>query len=87
MHKDRPPRPRAMMQSIDPVQYGRLLSSVDHLTKQLNATSERLEVLDARLEEIEGRFRVGKGFSIGLLVAIGYAVYGVKELITSLFGK
>lgn len=75
------------MTEIDGIQYGRLLASFDHLTAELKATRQRLESLEDRLVEVEGRFRLGKGAFIGLLLALGAGVFGMKEVITGLFGK
>lgn len=75
------------MTEIDQIQYGRLLASFDHLTAQLRTTSQKLETLELRLEEVEGRFRFGKGALAGLLFAAGAIGIGLKEVITGLFGR
>ncbi len=74
------------MTQIDPVQYGRLLASVDALTTELSATRADMKALDKRLADVEDRFRIGKGTLIGLLLALGGAAYGIREGINSLFG-
>jgi len=74
------------MTEIDRIQYGRLLASVDRLTDELRATREQIGALDERLEEVEGRFRLGKGAFIGVLLALGAGVIGLREFITGFFG-
>lgn len=75
------------MADFDHIQYGRLLASFDHLTAELRATRTQLESLETRLDEVEGRFRLGKGAAVGVLLALGAGVFGLRELITGFFGK
>lgn len=75
------------MADIDAIQYGRLLASFEHLTAELKATRARLESLEDRLVEVEGRFRIGKGTLVGLVLGLGGAAMGLRELISGLFGK
>lgn len=75
------------MADIDAIQYGRLLASFEHLTAELKATRAQIGSLEERLVEVEGRFRMGKGTLIGLVIGLGGAVFGLRELITGLFGK
>lgn len=74
------------MTEIDPIQYGRLLASVDALTAELSATRVEMKALERRLADVEGRFRIGKGTLIGLLLALGAAGVGIREGVKSLFG-
>ncbi len=75
------------MADIDAIQYGRLLASFDHLTAELKATRAQLESLEDRLVEVEGRFRMGKGTFVGLVLGLGGAAMGLRELIAGFFGK
>lgn len=75
------------MADIDAIQYGRLLASFEHLTAELKATRTQIESLEERLVEVEGRFRVGKGTLIGLVIGLGGAALGLRELFVGLFGK
>jgi hypothetical protein len=75
------------MTEIDPVQYGRLLESVDHLTDVTDELAAQVKALAARLEEVDGRFKIGKGTLFGLILALGGSAYGLKELVATLFGR
>lgn len=75
------------MAEIDAIQYGRLLASFEHLTAELKATRAQLVALEDRLMEVESRFRLGKGTVVGLLVGLGGAAVGWRELIAGVFGK
>lgn len=52
-------------------------------TKQLRM---EMKTLENRLVEIENRFRFGKGAFIGILLAAGGAVWGMRDLIVGFFG-
>jgi hypothetical protein len=75
------------MPDFDRIQYGRMIESVEHLRRQLAHTSSQLSALEQRLNEIEGRFRLGKGILVGVMLLAGAAAYGVKEAITGVFGR
>ena len=47
---------------IDPVEFGRLLGSMEHLTNSITTLTEKVE-------ELENRLNTGKGMAIGLLFA------------------
>lgn len=71
---------------IDPVEFGRLLSEVRHLSAQLEDANRRMETLANRLGEVEDRYKVGKAAAFGAVMVIGAAVYGVKDMFARIFG-
>lgn len=82
------------MSEIDPVRFGQMINAMEGLEKALSATKgelekvdERLEKLDGRLGTVEERFRLGKAGLIGLVVGMGFALYGIKETLQALWDK
>ena len=71
---------------IDPVEFGRLLAEVRHLSAQLEDANKRMETLATRLGEVEDRYKVGKAAAFGALLVLGAAVYGIKDLFGRLIG-
>ena len=69
---------------IDPVQFGRLLASVDQLTETLGETQEAMQALNARIVELESRYAFGKAALTGLIIGAGFAVKGLWETLTGL---
>lgn len=72
------------MAVIDPVQFGRLLASVDNLTETLGETQEAMQALNARIAELESRYAFGKAALTGLIIGAGFAVKGLWETLTGL---
>lgn len=72
------------MAVIDPVQFGRLLASVDNLTETLGETQEAMQALNARIVELESRYAFGKAALTGLIIGAGFAVKGLWETLTGL---
>lgn len=76
------------MSEIDPVEFGRMLSSVETLTQQLAITNSALRentqsnaALEKRIVELEGRWSSGRGVLVGIIVGVGFAAKGVMETI------
>lgn len=73
------------MSTIDPVQFGRLIEAMDNLSRELKETKQSNEALTARVEELESRWDSGKkGLAVVILV-LGFALFGVKETLQSVF--
>lgn len=51
-----------MSDQIDPVEFGKLLSSMNHLTSSITT-------LTAKVETLEDRLNTGKGMVLGLAIA------------------
>lgn len=69
------------MVEIDRIQYGRMLQSVETLTKQLEATSRNVMALNERIEDLENRYRFGKGALFGLIFGAAMALQGLAGTI------
>lgn len=72
------------MADIDPVQFGRLLASVDQLTETLGETQEAMQALNARIVELESRYAFGKAALTGLIIGAGFAAKGVVDTLKAL---
>ena len=72
------------MSDIDPVQFGRLLESVEQLTEKLDQTSEHLDKVNQRLDELENRWTMGKSGIAGIALGLGFAIWGVKDTLTKI---
>lgn len=68
-----------MAGEIDPVEFGKLLASVDSLNRQLATNSALVERLDQRLAALESLRANGKAAMVGLTLGLVFAVYGLKE--------
>lgn len=71
------------MSTIDPVQFGQLIATMQHLSEKLEQTSKTNEALTLRVEQLESRWDTGtKGLAVVVLV-VGFALFGVKETMQS----
>ena len=68
-----------MAGEIDPVEFGRLLESVQELNRTLASHAALAERLDQRLASLESLRSSGKSAVIGLALGLVFAVYGLKE--------
>lgn len=80
-----------MADDIDQVQFGRLLESQAQLvasnlllSEKLDETGKRVQALDARIVEMESRYRVGKGVIFGVVIGAGFAAKGVVDTLKAL---
>ncbi len=70
---------------IDPVEFGRLLASMEQTAKLLEQSSVAINALTARVGELEDKLDTGrKGLLVIALIA-GFAIFGVKETLSGLF--
>lgn len=67
------------MSSIDPIQWGKFLEKVESLTEKLSEAEEKIDGLTKRLDAVENRYQLGKAGVTGLVVGLGFALYGLKE--------
>lgn len=67
------------MSSIDPIQWGQFLEKVASLTDKLSEAEDKIDGLTKRLDAVENRYQLGKAGIGGLVVGLGFALYGVKE--------
>jgi hypothetical protein len=71
------------MSTIDPVQFGQLIATMEHLAKELKETREANRALAARVEELENRWDTGKKGLVVVILVLGFALFGVKETLQS----
>jgi hypothetical protein len=62
------------MSEIDPIQFGRLLNSVETLTEQVAE-------LDKKVDTLNGQITGGKGVIMGLLITAGGVGAGLTKAI------
>lgn len=72
------------MSTIDPVQFGQLIATMEHLSKELKETREANVALAARVAELEDRWDTGKKGLAAVVLVVGFALFGVKETFQSL---
>lgn len=86
------------MSDIDPVEFGRLLGAMAALQETIRSDREAREAenaewledmkgLKARLDELEGKLRMGKWTGIGLVIGMCFAIFGLKETLQALWDK
>lgn len=75
-----------MSAPIDPVEFGKLVAKLDHLSEQLSKAEGQMATLAARLGEVEDRYKVGKAAVFGAVMVLAAAVYGIKDLFGRVFG-
>jgi hypothetical protein len=72
------------MSTIDPVQFGQLIATMQHLATKLEETSKSNEALTARVAELESRWDTGKKGLAAVVLVVGFALFGVKETFQTL---
>lgn len=72
------------MADIDPIEFGRLLESVEQLTKTLERHTVHVDALNVRLTELESRWKLGKAGIVGLVLGVGFAVNGIVDTLQKL---
>lgn len=71
------------MSTIDPVQFGQLIATMEHLSKELKETREANNALAMRVAELENRWDTGRKGLIVVILVLGFALFGVKETLQS----
>lgn len=66
------------MADIDPVEFGKLVGSMEHLTNSINTLTLKVEIL-------EGKLNTGRGFVLGLVLAAAGIGGGVGAFAHRLF--
>lgn len=74
------------MDSSEAFKIGQLTAAVTTLTDTLTETNKRMDTLTARLETLENKYRTGRGLFFGMLIALGFVVYGAKGMLAKLLG-
>lgn len=58
-------------------QLGRMAEALERMTETLAEQNERIKAL-------EDRYLTGRGFVVGALITVGFAVYGAKAMVAKL---
>lgn len=69
-----------MSESIDPIQFGRLLEAVDNLTGHVGNLTKEVKALDDKIANTRMVFFGSKWFAIGVLLSAGATGAGVSKL-------
>lgn len=67
-------------------QLGVLTAAVEALTRAVQENTEQNKALSQRLEVLENKYRFGRGMFFGVLVALGFVVYGAKGMLLKFLG-
>lgn len=70
---------------IDPVKFGQMLAILQRLEPELTQARVEVRSLEQRIQAMEERYRIGKYGAFGILLVIGFALFGVKETLTGIW--
>lgn len=73
-----------MTADINPVQFGRMIEALENLTAELKSHRREMGVLNSRVEFLESRYALGKWGVGGLVLVVGFAMFGVKETLRTI---
>lgn len=73
------------MSEIDPVEFGRLLAEVRALTAAFEKKAAADDALAERIELLEEQWRLGRMGFIALILGIGAAIFGVKQMLIAVW--
>lgn len=73
-----------MTADINPVQFGRMIEALENLTAELKSHRREMGVLNGRVEFLESRYALGKWGIGGLVLVVGFAMFGVKETLRTI---
>lgn len=69
-----------MAGSIDPVEFGKLITCVETLSREVHQLSARLDALDTKVDELSALRHKGVGIIFGLMMSGGALGATVAEL-------
>jgi hypothetical protein len=69
---------------INPVEFGKLIASVEGLTEKLDYANVKMDALSERIMSLESRYAYGKGALFGLALSAGFAVKGFWDTVKAL---
>lgn len=73
-----------MTADINPVQFGRMIEALENLTAELKSHRREVGILNDRVEFLESRYALGKWGIGGLVLVVGFAMFGVKETLRTI---
>ena len=75
-----------MENEVSPVEFGKMIAEMQQLRREIHAHRQVCEALDFRINTLESRYTFGKYSLFGILTAAGFALFGVKETLRSIWG-
>lgn len=72
-----------MSDPINPVQFGQMLAELAATRRELTRTRTEIESLTKRIADMEGHWSRGRASLAGLILGLGFAVLGVKQVFQS----
>ena len=69
-----------MANEVSPVEFGKMIAEMQQLRREIHAHRQVCEALDFRINTF------GKYSLFGILTAAGFALFGVKETLRSIWG-
>jgi hypothetical protein len=75
-----------MSDQINPVQFGQMMAELAATREELTRTRHQIDELTKRIGDMEGHWSRGRASLAGLILGLGFAVLGVKQAFTQLWG-
>jgi hypothetical protein len=72
-----------MSDQINPVQFGQMLAELAATREELTRTRVQIDALTQRISDMEGHWSRGRASLAGLILGLGFAVLGVKQVFQS----
>jgi hypothetical protein len=72
-----------MSDQINPVQFGQMLAELAATREELARTRIQIDALTQRITDMEGHWSRGRASLAGLILGLGFAVLGVKQVFQS----
>jgi len=72
-----------MSDPINPVQFGQMLAELSATREELARTRIQIDALTQRITDMEGHWSRGRASLAGLILGLGFAVLGVKQVFQS----
>ena len=73
------------MTDISPVEFGKMIATMESLRSELAHNRKVTAELAERMEFLESRYALGKWGLGGVVLLVGFALFGVKETLQTLW--
>lgn len=73
------------MTDISPVEFGKMIATMESLRSELAHNRKVTAELTERMEFLESRYALGKWGLGGAVLLVGFALFGVKETLQTLW--
>lgn len=71
------------MSEINPIQFGQMLAELSATRQELTETRAEIKSLTKRIADMEGHWSRGRASLAGLILGLGFAVLGAKQVLQS----